>query len=291
MKQRLNFLPYSLHYSLLSVYRIGLLFFCAIVSSIVYSEPVKRIIALSPHSVELLYAIGAGDRIVGTVEYANYPESAKEILRIGNYNGIQIEQVIALKPDLIVAWKSGNKAADLEKLESLNIPIFYTSPKDIPEISVDLRKLGEKTGLQANAEVVIKQLTAKYQSIVKNYQNKRPVKVFYQLWHDPFRTVGKGSWIESLIKDCNGENLFNDTSTPYPVVSLESVLVKNPEVIIIPHHSGEIGAKKGIWKDWKEIDAVANQRLFTINGDLLHRYTPRSVDGLAKLCEAIDSAR
>ncbi len=266
---------------------IGLLFFGISVAA----KPAQRIIALSPHAVELLYAIGAGDRIVGTVEYADYPEQAKQIPRIGNYTGIQLERVLELKPDLIIAWRTGNKDSDLKKMESLGLNLFYTHPQTIREISRDLKKLGELTGLTESANKVIDELEQKYHTITTRYKTKVPVKVFYQMWHDPIRTVGPNSWVESLIADCNGDNVFNDASSDYPLVSLESVLVKDPQVIIIPHHSGNIGAKKSIWDNWQNINAVKNDRLFVINGDILHRFTTRAIDGLEKLCEAIDSAR
>jgi len=255
------------------------------------AAPAQRIIALSPHSVEMLFAIGAGDRIVGTVEYADYPPAALEILRIGSYAGIQIEKVVELQPDLIVAWKSGNKLADLKKLESLGLNVFYTHPKNIGEISNDLIRLGTLTGLEKNAAQVASDIQNKHQRLIAKYASKQRVPVFYQLWHDPLRTVGPDSWIESLINDCNGENLFNDSAAPYPLVSLESVLLKSPQVIVIPHHSGEVGAKREIWNNWEKIDAVKHNRIFTLNGDLLHRFSPRAVEGLALLCEAIDSAR
>ncbi len=251
----------------------------------------KRIIALSPHSVELLFAIGAGDRIVGTVEYADHPEAALKIPRIGNYSGVQIEQVLALKPDLIIAWKSGNKLADLQKMESLGLNLFYSHPKNVSEISRDLIRLGELTGLQKNALKARSDLEQKYQILKKKYQKKSKVKVFYQLWHDPLRTAGADSWIDSLIRDCNGHNLFDDAATAYPIVSMESVLIKDPEVIIIPHHSGDEEAKREIWINWREISAVKNEHLFTINGDILHRFSPRVIQGLEKLCQSIDSAR
>jgi vitamin B12 transport system substrate-binding protein len=255
------------------------------------AKPAQRIIALSPHAVELLYAIGAGDRIVGTVEYADYPEEAKKIPRIGNYTGIQLERVLELKPDLIVAWRTGNKDSDLKKMESLGLKLFYTHPQSIKEIKHDLAKLGELIGLSENADKVIADLEQKYQAILKRYKNKRAVKVFYQMWHDPIRTVGPNSWVESLIADCNGENVFNDAGSDYPLVSLESVLIKDPEVIIIPHHSGNIGAKKSVWDNWQTINAVKHNRLFVINGDILHRFAPRAIEGLEQLCQAIDSAR
>ncbi|TQV89871.1 cobalamin-binding protein [Aliikangiella coralliicola] len=239
----------------------------------------------------MLYAIGVGDRIVGTVEYADFPKDALKIRRIGSYTGIQIEQVVALKPDLIVAWKSGNKLADLNKLESLGLNIYYTHPKKMDEISRDLIVLGKKVGAEKKAQQVAEQITKKYDEIKSRYKDKKKVKVFYQLWHEPLRTIGPKSWIESLVNDCNGSNLFHDADAPYPVVSLENVLVKNPEVIVIPHHSGEVGAKKEIWNGWDNIKAVKEKRIFTMNGDILHRFGPRAIQGLEKLCEAIDSAR
>lgn len=275
---------------------LGVLIFIILASfrlsaEVLKTKPAQRIIALSPHSVELLYAIGAGDRIVGTVEYADYPKEALKIKRIGSYTGIQIEQVLALKPDLIIAWKSGNKSADLAKLESLGFNVFYTHPKNISQINDDLKKLGEMTGLQNNAQKVINGLKVKYKKIKGQYSSKKKVNIFYQLWHDPLRSIGSNNWIESLITDCGGVNLFNDSKAPYPLVSLESVLVKNPEVIIIPHHSGSAGAKSEIWKNWPEITAVKEKRIFTLNGDLLHRFTPRALDGLKLLCEKIDEGR
>ncbi|NVJ60111.1 MAG: cobalamin-binding protein [Gammaproteobacteria bacterium] len=250
-----------------------------------------RIIALAPHAVEMLYALGAGKNIVGTVEYADYPEAAKTIRRIGNYAGIQIEQLVALKPDLIVAWKSGNRAEDLAKIESLGFPIYYTSPQTINEVFTDLANLGEKTGQINEAKEIVAELKTEYSKIKQRYNNKRKVKVFYQLWHDPTRTIGKDSWINSMIEDCNGINIFSDTDAGYPLVAFETVVVKNPEVIIIPHHSGEQGAKVDIWKKWQEVDAVKNDRLSVLNGDLLHRFSPRAIEGLSKLCGAIDTAR
>ncbi len=255
----------------------------------------QRIVALSPHSVELLFSIGAGDRIVGTVEYADFPAGAKQIPRIGNYHGIQIERVVSLKPDLIVAWKGGNKAADLNKLRSLGFRIFYTQPKNISEISTDLIALGELTGNRKQATARSRRLMDRYLDIKSRYRNRRPVRVFYQLWHDPFRTVGSGGWLNSLVSDCRGENVFLDAEGDYPQVSMEAVIAKNPEVIIVPHHPGNNSAnstaRTDIWKTWGVVEAVRQERVFTINGDLLHRFSPRAVDGLALLCEMIDRGR
>ena len=255
------------------------------------ADSAQKIIALSPHAVEMLYAIGAGDRIVATVEYADFPEAAKSIPRIGSYAGIQIERVVELQPDLIVAWRGGNKLADLNKLESLGFKIVYTLPKKIPEIATDIIRLGELTGLELGAKKVADNILDQYRSIKARYADKKSVRVFYQFYHDPMQTVGPDSWIGRLIEDCHGENIFSNTDAQYPHVSLESVLVKDPQVIIIPHHSGDLSGKKDIWKNWQNISAVKAQRIYAIDSDILHRFSPRAVQGLDDLCQAINNGR
>ncbi|MCP3675436.1 MAG: ABC transporter substrate-binding protein, partial [Gammaproteobacteria bacterium] len=122
-------------------------------------------------------------------------------------------------------------------------------------------------------------------------QQYSKVRVFYQLWHDPLRTIGPNNWNESLINDCNGINVFHDASTTYPTVSLEDVLSKNPEVILIPYHSAKTWEKTQIWHKWKNIDAVKNKMIRVLDGDLINRFGPRAVEGLESLCVAINSAR
>ncbi|TQV74997.1 cobalamin-binding protein [Aliikangiella marina] len=263
-------------------------------SSVVQASVTKkeqRIIALSPHSVEMLYAIGAGDRIVGTVEWSDFPEEAKVIERVGNYAGINIERVVELKPDFIIAWRSGNKSADLNKLESLGFQMVYSNPSSIENIGEELLTLGQLTGLEENARNTIRTILAKRDLIKKRFEKEAKVKVFYQLWHDPLRTVGPKSWISRLIEDCNATNVFDDTDAGYPLVSLESVLLKDPHVIIVPSHSGRADESKNIWSKWQDIQAVANQNIYHLNGDLLHRFSPRAVDGLETLCNAIHKGR
>lgn len=254
-------------------------------------DTAQRIIALSPHAVEMLFAIGAGDRIVATIEYADYPAAALTIPRIGNFTGLQIEKIVQLQPDLIIAWKSGNKSTDLQKLQSLGLKLFYSHPKNIDEISSELIQLGMMTGLQEKAQQVADDLDAKYQQIKNRYKDKKYIRVFYQLWHDPLRTVGPGNWSQSLIDDCKGSNIFADAGTLYPMVSLEKVLAKDPQIIILPFDSNSEDANTKFWKKWQQISAVKNNHLITINPDLLHRFGPRAIEGLKLLCQAIDSVR
>ncbi len=252
---------------------------------------IKRIIALSPSSVEMLFEIGVGDRVIGTVEHADFPEAAKNIPRLGNYVGVNIEKIVSLKPDLIVGWKSGNKQSDLKKLESLGLNLVYVDPKSLPAVSKDLRRLGKIIGVEEQAEAAAHKFDERYASLLSENKVKRKVRVFYQLWYDPIITVGKDSWVEALIHDCNGENIFKSSKAPYPVVSIESVLVKDPEVIVMASHSDAAKSREALWKNWNNISAVKNNLLEVVDGSSLLRAGPRAVDGLALLCGAIDKAR
>ncbi|MCW8877862.1 MAG: cobalamin-binding protein [Kangiellaceae bacterium] len=267
--------------------------FLLLIASNATSEELKkkRIIALSPHAVEMLFEIGVGDQIVATVERADYPEEAKDIPRIGNYVGIQIEKLVALQPDLVVAWKGGNQKADLERIKSLGFQIYDSHPQNIAEVNQNLIELGKLLGVEEAASEASQKLMADYQAIINQYKDKPKVRAFYQLWHDPMRTVGPDNWVGSLMKDCGGENIFAEAKAGYPLVSFESILVKNPESIIIPHHSGVVGAKKDIWANWKNIKAVKNNQIHAIDGNVILRSSPRALEGLALLCNAIDEAR
>jgi len=283
----------TLKKSIIKCLALGLYLYISLMSTklVADNKPAQRIIALSPHSVELLYAIGAGDKIVATLEYSDYPKAAKAIPRIGSFAGVQIEKLVEFQPDLVVGWKSGNKTSDLDKIKSLGFNLVYTQPSNINGIFSDLEKLGELTGRQKSAKSVIDNMKHRYQLIQQKYEKAQTINVFYQLWHDPLQSVGGDSWIESLIKDCGATNIFRDSHSPYPMISMESVIVKNPDVIIIPNHSGSSGEELGFWSKWTEIAAVKSNNIFTIDSDLLHRFSPRALDGLQILCEKIDKAR
>lgn len=257
----------------------------------VTDKKIERIIALSPSSTEMLFDIGVGERVIGTVEYADFPDAARNLPRIGNYAGLNIERIVALEPDLVVAWKSGNKQSDLEKLESLGLPIIYIDPKTMPAVRDDIRRLGEAVGEEALGTAAAARFDEKYLSLRQQYGNKAYIRVFYQLSSQPLRTVGADSWVEALIHDCNGDNIFASADAPYPVVSLESIIVKDPEVIILSSHTSAVDSRDAIWERWPNISAVKSGAMIPINSSTLLRAGPRAVEGMALLCEAIDGAR
>lgn len=251
--------------------------------------PAKRIVALSPHSVEMLYAIGAGESIVATTDHADFPEAALAIPRIGGYYGIQIERVLELEPDLVVVWGSGNKAEDIERIKELGFRVFDSNPQTLEAVADELESLGELTGHQVQAAKVAADYREKLKQLRIDNAAKSEVSVFYQLWSTPLMTVAKNSWIQQIIAVCHGDNVFVDAASDYPQVSLETVVLKQPEVILQSQDEGNIVGVN--WSKWAEIPAVKNGHIYQLNADLLHRAAPRALLGVEELCEALDKSR
>jgi vitamin B12 transport system substrate-binding protein len=272
----------------------ALLLMLSVVTSTSHAQTEKgaqRIIALAPHSVELLYMLGAGDRIIGTTQYADYPEAAKAIPRIGGYSGIQLERVLELKPDLVIAWKGGNKDQDIEQMLALGLPVYLSITKRLDDIPKEMLSLGDKLGLQASAKQHAQAFNQQLAKLREDNKDKPKVTVFYQLWSEPLRAMAAGSWINELITGCGGVNVFNDNSLDYPQVSIETVLLEKPDVIIIPSQHGskiEAGDKWGVWP---EIPAVKNKQIHFINGDIVHRFSGRILQGMQAVCDVLDQAR
>ena len=262
---------------------------CALAVDASQQMAAKRIVALSPHSVEMLYAIGAGNEIVATTEHADYPEDAKAIPRIGGYYGIQIERVIELNPDLVVVWDSGNKAEDIAQLTALGFKVYGSDPKTLDAVADELEELGALTGHQVQAGKVAQQYRQDLAQIRAENASKSAPKVFYQLWSTPLMTVSKNSWIQQIISACHGDNVFFDAASDYPQISLENVLLTSPEVILQSQDEGNVHGLD--WSKWPEIPAVKHQHIYQLNADLLHRAAPRALQGVAALCSALDKAR
>jgi len=273
---------------------VGALFVCSFEArALPEVKDAQRIVALSPHSVELLYALGVGDRIVATTEFADYPEEANHIERIGGYHGIQTERIMELKPDLIVAWEGGNRSEDLALLASLGLPVYRSETKRLRHIADEVLALGKMTGKETQAQQLVQSFHQQLDELTRANKDKAPVTFFYQLWAAPLRTISTASWINEMLAICGGQNITTDTELGYPQVSLESVLLGQPQAIIIPsqhgHDNGEISGLD--WNQWPEIPAVKNQHIYRINGDILHRFSLRVVDATQELCNTFDKVR
>lgn len=268
---------------------IGLLLVCS--SGVVAAPQTLRIVALAPHIVENLFAIGAGDNIVGTVEYADYPPQATKIERIGGYNGISIEKLLMLKPDMVIAWNRGNQAEDLAQIKRLGIELYLSDPSSIEGVALEILKLGQLTGHIEQSKKVAEAFTARLDAIKTTQQNKTTLSGFYQLWPEPMMTVSKNTWINQLIETCQVTNVFANSDTDYPQISIENVIVTKPQIIIIPDEKSTQVTPTVNWQQWPEIPAVKYEQFISVNADLLHRFTPRMLDGLAHMCDKVDISR
>jgi len=252
--------------------------------------PARRVVSLAPHITEDMFAIGAGDRLVGTVEFSNYPEAAKSVRRIGSYAQADLEAIAALKPDLVVAWQSGNAPAQVEKLRTLGIPVYVTQPDRIEDVAGILERLGELTGAPA-AKAAAAAFRERLASLRSRYGSRPKVRTFYQVWHEPLMTVGGRQIISDAIRLCGGENVFGQLETMAPTVSEEAVIAADPEAIVASGMDEARPEWLDRWRRWKSLTAVARGNLFFVPPDIIQRHTPRLLDGAEMLCRHLETAR
>lgn len=253
--------------------------------------PAKRIVSLAPHVTETLFAIGAGERIVGTVDYSDYPAEAKKIPRVGGYSRIDLEAVAALKPDLVIAWESGNSSAHVAKLRALGLPIYVTQPNRIDDVATTLERYSQLTGDAAAGHRAATSFRERLAGLRSRYAAKPKVRTFYQIWKQPLMTVGGQQIITDAIKVCGGENIFATLTTMAPTVTIEAVIAANPEAIVASGMGESRPEWLDDWKRWTSISAVARDNLFFIPPDLIQRHTPRLLEGTEQLCQYLETAR
>jgi iron complex transport system substrate-binding protein len=259
-------------------------------AAVALAAPAMRIVSLAPHATELLFAIGAGPRIVGTLDTSDFPEAAKAIPRVGDARALDLERIVALGPDLVVTWP-WTAPAQVEALRMRGVAAFTTKPATIDGIAQDMERLGALTGTAEAAAREAAAFRARLASVRERYQGAPRLRVFYEIWDAPLYTIGGDHLITQAIAVCGGENVFAALSLPAPAVDVEAVLAAKPDAIIAGSDRGMRPAWLDAWRRWKELPAVAHDRLYAVDADLLHRPGPRFVDGVALLCKAIDRAR
>ena len=259
--------------------------------AVTLKQPARRIVTLAPHLAETLFAAGAGERLVGTVEYSDFPEAAKKVPRVGGYSRLDLEAVVALKPDLIVAWHSGNAPANVEKLRGFGFPVYVSQPDRIEDVAREIERLGRLAGTSAVADAAAENFRNRLDGLRRQYEKKAKVRTFYQIWKQPLSTVGGRQIISSVIRLCGGENVFGDQQALAPVVSVEAVVAADPEAIIASGMGEARPEWLDDWKRWPAISAVARNNLFFVPPELIQRHTPRLLDGAEHLCRHLETAR
>ncbi|SFB89838.1 iron complex transport system substrate-binding protein [Marinospirillum celere] len=261
--------------------------------SIQLEKPAERIISLAPHLTENLFAVGAGDQLVGAVSYSDYPEAALQVPRVGNYNQLDLEAIIALQPDLILAWHSGNPRNQVERLERLGLRVFYSEARSFEEITQELQQLGQLTGHQSQAEEVTRTFDEGISTLTRQYADKQPVEVFYQIWEQPLMTINGKHMISQMLALCGGKNIYASSSSLTPRIDRESLLAANPEVIMGGSDPSQQQPPEWLmkWTAFSQLQAVQLGNLFTVDSSLVTRPTLRSLEGTQAICEHLDSAR
>jgi iron complex transport system substrate-binding protein len=256
------------------------------------AAPARRIVSLAPHATELLFAAGAGGSVVGVLDPADWPPEAARLPRVGDPNGLDLERILALRPDLAVAWPY-LAPAQIERLRELGIAVFVSDPRRPEEIATDIERLGRLAGSDSVAAHAAAKFRARLAALEEREAQRPGAKlpVFYEIWNKPLYTVGGRHLISAALDLCGGRNVFASVPLPALEVSVEAVLAAAPAAIVAGTDRAVRPAWLDEWNRWRDLSAVAHGNLFVVDADLLHRAGPRFVDGLVQLCAALDAAR
>jgi len=255
------------------------------------AAPAQRIVSLAPHATELLYAAGAGEKLVAVSEYSDFPEAAKRLPRVASSAGIDLERLLALRADLVVAWRLEATAKALDRIESFGIPLVYIEPHRLAEIPQALETLGVLAGTQATAQAEAGRLRAELGRLASAYRARPPIDVFYQISDRPLMTLNGRHFVSDALALCGGRNVFADAPIIAPVVDAEAVLAADPQVIIAARPDPADTSWQGFWLKFGQMRAVRDGNLLALRGDVMHRHGPRAIAATRTLCELVDEAR
>lgn len=255
------------------------------------ADPPTRIVSLTPHLTELLFAIGAGDRVIATVDFADYPAAARALPRVGSGARLDLEALRALQPDLVLAWRSGNPLAQVEQVARLGIRVVWSESRRLGEVADELERLGALVGLRAQAGAVATTYRQRLERLRARFAERPPVRVFYQFWDQPPMTLNDDHLVGDVLRLCGAVNVFGDLPDLVPRVAVEAVLAADPDVIVIGAPAADVAAWGAKWAAFPGLRAVRTGNVIGADPDLLNRATPRTLDGAEALCAALDAAR
>ncbi len=266
------------------------------------AQPARRVISLAPGVTEMVYEAGGADRLVGTVEYSDYPPAARALPRVGSNQKLDLERIAILKPDLILVWFHGNAGREVEQLATLGLPMFNLESRRIADVPGALERIGRLLGSEATAAQAAQRFRARHASLQARFAGRSPLAVFYQLADHPLLTINDRQIITDVIRSCGGRNVFGKEPPLVPQVSTESVVAANPDVILAAQlRDGEadgIRAQRApgdaafaTWRGFSTMRAVRTGQLWLIPANPISRQGPRILDGVAAVCTALDEAR
>ena len=258
--------------------------------AVVLEKPAQRIVSLAPYITELLFAAGAGEALLGVSDFSDYPEAARTLPRVGGGGGLDLEAIMALQPDLVVAWQSGNPSGQIERLQSLGLTVFVSEPRKLEDVPATLQRLGRLAATESVAAAETDSFNARYSALRDKYSSRPKVSVFYQIWDQPLMTLNGEHLFSDVVRLCGGENIFHALPTLAPQIDIEAVLQADPDVIVIASDS-EDTPLLATWARWPQLSAVKQRHVYAVQREQLVRHSPRILDGAERLCRLLDAAR
>ena len=246
---------------------------------------------MSPGATELVWAAGAGDQVIAVVSYSDYPEQAKQVTSVGSHTRMDLERLMALKPDLVIGWVTGNPPEQIAALKDLGLPVFSIEPRSFEGVSSTIERLSILAGTEDEGFAEADRFRKGMAALKKQYQGAEPVSVFYQVWDEPLMTVNDEHLIGKVITLCGGVNVFGDLDRLVPRISAEAVIGANPEAILAGGMGEENRHWLTRWEAFQSIDATVKENLYFVPPSLIQRPTPRILKGSQLFCEKLDDAR
>lgn len=263
-------------------------------TTITLARPAQRIVSLAPHLTELLFAAGAGAQVVAVGAYSDYPAAAKALPKVGDSALLDLERIVALKPDLLVVWRDGNSPQQLQRLATLGIPMYASQLGTLADIATTLRRFGRLAGSEAAAEARARGYEAELAALRERYAGRAPLRVFYQIWQRPLLTVNDRHLISQGLALCGASNVFGQLAALTPQVGEEAVVTADPDAVVTGRPGGERGSgPDGLdtWRRLTQLKATRRNALLVVDPDTLHRSSDRITQGIRGLCEKLDGVR
>jgi iron complex transport system substrate-binding protein len=268
--------------------------------AVTLERPATRVVTLAPNLTELVYAVGAGAALVGTVSLSDYPAAARAVPRIGDYRRFDIERLLTLKPDLVLVWHHGNPGRELAQLEAAGLRLYRLEPRRLADVPRALERVGELLGHADEGRRVAARLRGELETLRQRHREAAPVSVFYQVWQNPLMTLNGRHIVNDVIELCGGQNVFAELPQLVPQLSSESVVAADPQAILAARQLPDdpAGAKRDPgdpllagWQRYPDLTAVRRRWLYTLPGDAITRQGPRIVEGARAVCSALDEVR
>ena len=255
------------------------------------SAPAQRVITLSPGATELMFAAGAGDKVVAVVNYSDYPPAALKLPVIGSHTRVDMETLMALDPDLVITWVTGNPPAQVELLQELGLPTFAIEPRTFEGVSSVIERLATLAGTENAGFAEAERFRSGIEELIEQYRDVEPIQVFYQVWEKPLMTINNEHLISKVLNVCGGVNVFGDMPRLIPRISAEVVLQADPQAILTGSVDGLSDDQLDDWKNYSGLTAVEKDNLFFVPASPISRPTPRLLEAIEAICKKLEIAR